>query len=243
MKALKKFIKGILDTLNIQVTKNQKYDKQTTQIMQLVLNTHSNCIDVGCHKGEVLDIILSFSPNGKHFAFEPIPYMFKNLESKYSSKKNISLFDVALSDCNGKSTFNLVKDDPAYSGLKKRAYKTKNPEIEIIDVVLKPLDEVIPENQSIDLIKIDVEGAELGVIKGAKNLISTWKPTVIFEHGKGASEFYGTTPKMIYDELNSCGLQVNTLAGFLKNKRSLSVSEFNEQYQREVNYYFVAYPG
>jgi hypothetical protein len=35
--------------------------------------------------------------------------------------------------------------------------------------------------------------------EGAKELIKTSKPVIIFEHGKGASDSYGTTPALIFD--------------------------------------------
>ena len=48
-------------------------------------------------------------------------------------------------------------------------------------VELKKLDDVIPTDVTIDFIKIDVEGAELGVLKGAKNVLLKNKPIIIFE--------------------------------------------------------------
>ena len=58
------------------VTLNQRYDKQTKRIMQIVLEDESTFIDVGSHKGEVLELALKISKKGKHFAFEPIPNLF-----------------------------------------------------------------------------------------------------------------------------------------------------------------------
>ena len=39
------------------VTLNQRYDKQTKRIMQIVLEDESTFIDVGSHKGEVLESV------------------------------------------------------------------------------------------------------------------------------------------------------------------------------------------
>ena len=58
------------------VTLNQRYDKQTKRIMHIVLEDESTFIDVGSHKGEVLELALKISKKGKHFAFEPIPNLF-----------------------------------------------------------------------------------------------------------------------------------------------------------------------
>ena len=184
---LKNSIRLILNFFHIDLTKNLEYDRLTKAIMQRIIKTDSNCIDVGCHKGEILDIILKLSPNGKHFGFEPIPYLFANLTSKYKNKATI--FPYALADKNGTSTFQLVKNAPAYSGINKRRYDIENPEIEEINVELKTLDEVISPDLKIDLIKIDVEGAEFGVLKGAKQLLLKSKPAIIFECGIGGTDF------------------------------------------------------
>lgn len=49
------------------------YDQQTVEVMRLVLENNSNCVDVGCHKGEILDEVIKLAPEGLHFAFEPLP--------------------------------------------------------------------------------------------------------------------------------------------------------------------------
>jgi len=93
---IKTLIREVLTKLKIDLTKNLKYDRFTIHIMKLVLNKNSNCIDVGCHKGEMLDLMLKYAPEGKHFAFEPIPYLYNNLKNKFSEKAEI--YPYALSD-------------------------------------------------------------------------------------------------------------------------------------------------
>ena len=146
--------------------------------MKKVIQKDSNCIDIGCHKGEILQFILKLAPQGKHFAFEPIPYLYDQLNVKF--KNQATIFPFALSDKNGQTTFNLVKNAPAYSGINKRKYAVENPEIEEIQVELKQLDEVIPAETKIDLIKIDVEGGEFDVLKGAKNILKNHQPILVW---------------------------------------------------------------
>jgi FkbM family methyltransferase len=198
---IKNIIKQILITFNLDLTKNLKYDRLTGLILKKQLKKNSNCIDIGCHKGEILNLMLKYSPEGNHYAFEPIPYLFEELKNKYNKKDNI--FPYALSDKSGETTFQYVKNAPAYSGIKRRRYDISNPEIEEIKVELKTLDEIIPSNEKIHLIKIDVEGGEFGVLKGAKNLLKSNKPIVIFECGMGASDFYGTKPKDIFNYISN----------------------------------------
>jgi len=239
MNLIKSTIKELLIFFHLDLTKNIRYDRLTREIFRRQLKDEWNCIDVGCHKGEILDMMLKYSPSGKHYAFEPIPYLFKGLKEKFESKAMV--FPYALADSNGRTTFQLVENAPAYSGIKKRKYDIDNPIVQEIEVDLKKLDDVVPSSQKIHLIKIDVEGAELGVLKGARELLKSNKPIVVFECGKGASDFYGTTPGEVFDFfLNEIGMSVYTLEAFIQNKQAFSKVDFENAYETEQEYYFVA---
>jgi len=222
----------------LDVTKNIEYDRLTLQIFDTYLKSDSNCIDIGCHKGEILDIILKKAPNGTHFAFEPIPSLVNKLKSKYSN--DATIYDVALSNELGETNFNYVKNAPAYSGIKERKYKVADPQIEKITVKLETLDHLIPSDTKIDLIKIDVEGGELNVLKGGKELISKNKPLILFECGLGASEYYNTQPEDVFVLIDSFGLKLFTLKNYISKKPALTKEDFIKIYKSNSDYYFVA---
>lgn len=136
-----------------------------------------------------------------------------------------------------------MKTNPAYSGLNKREYKNEEEKIEVIEVETGRLDDIIPENMPITLIKIDVEGAELKVLQGGIETIKRTKPLIVFEHGSGASEFYDATPIRMYQLLDHCGLKVSTLKNWLKDGPDLSLRSFEQQFHEKRNYYFIAYPS
>lgn len=238
---MKKLVKGVVRwlciTLRIPLTKNLEYDIQTERILKTVLKSDSNCIDIGAHKGEILDLFMKYAKDGKHLAFEPIPYLYDGLVSKYGSK--VEVLPYALSTYSGKTEFNLVLDDPAYSGLKQRQYKSKDTSIQKIMVEVRTLDElVLNRAHAIDLIKIDVEGGEFDVLKGAEKLLAAQKPLLIFECGKGASDFYGTKPEDIYKFLQGLGYHITTLKGFLNND-CLTAQRFCQLFSTGEEYYFV----
>lgn len=238
---IKKIIKYILFLLHIDITKNQQYDRQTFKIMRKVLRKDSNCIDVGCHKGEMLVTMLKLSPDGQHYAFEPIPYFYKKLLDKFKNSK-VHISSIALSDNKGTTTFNFVKNAPAFSGLKQRNYLVKNPEIEIISVDIDKLDNIVPIDQKIDFIKIDVEGAEYSVMQGAVQTIKRCKPIVIFEFGSGASDSYSITPEMVYNFLCiDCQIQISTLKGWLNHANPLDLDKLKEYFENGKEYYFIAH--
>ncbi len=238
---LKEFIRRILIFLHFDVTKNIRYDRLTLMILDKVLSKNSNCIDIGCYKGEILQEFIKRSPEGKHVAFEPIPGFYKALKRKFKSKQ-LTIHNMALSDQLGMVTFNYVIDAPAYSGIKKRDYDGKNPDIELIEVKTDTLDHVLPPDYSVDFIKIDVEGAEFNVLKGACNTLKKSKPVIIFEFGLGASDFYKVKPKQFYEFLaEECGYKIFVLDNFLKDESPLNMDDFINTYNAKKDYYFVAY--
>lgn len=239
---MKTLVKNILRKSPIPLSRNHGYDLQTKAIFRKHLQAESHCVDVGCLKGEILDLMLAYAPNGQHFAFEPLPDFFLALQEKYKGNDHCQLFNYALSDSPGISTFNYVRSNPSYSGLRKRTYDKPEEQIETIEVKVELMDRLIPEQVKIDLIKIDVEGAELQVLQGAKRVIQGSRPLVIFEHGLGASDHYGTRPEMIYAYFQEMGMSISTLKRFLKGRAPLSLEELKDQYDRNLNYYFIAYP-
>ena len=219
------------------VTLNQRYDKQTKRIMQIVLEDESTFIDVGSHKGEVLELALKISKKGKHFAFEPIPYLFHKLNDKYGTKCEV--LNYGLSDQKKQSSFQHVTTNPAYSGIKKRTYP-KEEQVETIQIQLDTLDNQLKQHDRVDMIKIDVEGAELEVLRGAKKIIEKFHPIIVFEHGLGASDHYNTSPEDILNFFDDHQYQLFTLKGFIADEPALFRKEFIDFYLTNKEYYFLA---
>lgn len=232
------YIKKLLKKMPIGLSKNHQYDIDTRKIIQKTLLSDSNAIDIGCHEGEILDYFLKYAPNGQHYAFEPLPHLYKNLKSKYTRRAYI--YPHALSDKEGTTTFQYVVSNPAYSGIKKRKYDRPGEEVKEITVDQTKLDEMIPDDIRIDLIKIDVEGGEYLVLNGANRILQKDKPLIIFEHGKGAADHYGVTPDMVFDLLTKYEYTIYNLRSFLSDKRVISRQEFIRQFEQEEHYYFIA---
>jgi FkbM family methyltransferase len=238
---VKKLAKNILWKLGIDLTQNMKYDRQTEKVIRRILRPDSGTIDIGCHKGEMLEKFIALSPQGRHYGFEPIPSFYRELKQKFESS-TCTIYPYALARESGITEFNYVKNAPAYSGIKERKYAIEHPEIEKIKVELRPLDEIIPTGEKIDLIKIDVEGGELGVLQGASRVIGENRPFIVFECGLGAAEFYGTQPEQVFDLLHlTYGLNVSTMERWLKKETALNREQFCDRYNRQKDYYFMAY--
>ena len=237
--ALKEYIKQVLKRIPIPLSKNHLYDIQTRKILKKVCREDSICIDVGCHRGEVLEWMIQYAPNAQHYAFEPIPEYVQYLKEKFG--KICHIFPFALSDKSGATEFHFVQSNPSYSGIKKRRYDRANESVEIISVNMRPMDEIIPLDEVISFIKIDVEGAEYLVLQGAQKTILKSKPVVLFETGKGGLDHYGLSPDSLFDFMDGhLKYQIFLLGGWLKNNKALTKEEFLRQFNEGLNYYFVA---
>ena len=233
-------LRGFLKKSPIPFSKNHLYDIQTKKIISKMLLQNSNCIDVGCHSGEIMDLFLKQCPNGHHFGFEPIPGYADALVKKYENKPQVTIMATALGENNATTSFTYVKTNPAYSSILERKYDRDNEVTEQIEVSIKRLDDCIPQGTKIDIIKIDVEGAEMLVLKGGKELIARDKPIVIFEHGLGAADVYGFGPHDVWTYFDQVGMKVFTLKNFLKGATPLDVETFSQEFHESKNYYFIA---
>ena len=156
----------------------------------------------------------------------------------------VHLHNLALSDTTGSATFHHVVTNNGYSGLRTRRYDRPDETVEQIQVRVEKLDHILPANTPVKLIKIDVEGADLPVLKGAVKLLERQKPVTLFEHGIGGSDFYGTLPQHVFDLFQGCGMRLCTMRKWLQShgKSAMTRAEFEDQYWDQTNYFFLAAP-
>jgi FkbM family methyltransferase len=219
---------------------NFYYDKQARKIMSQVLKRDSNCLDVGANEGIFLRDMLRYAPMGDHIAIEPIHELAERISEKYPQ---VEVHECALSNMAGTSTFQLVTNNPGYSGLRRRHYDFGEPVIKEITVKTRTLDELYPEDRPLQFVKIDVEGAEYLVMQGGRKTLERNRPYIVFEHGRGAADYYNVLPEQLYDLIvDGCGMEISVMEGWLKGEASLTREEFVDQFDNLTNYYFLAHP-
>jgi FkbM family methyltransferase len=221
---------------------SRRYDRQTLEIMKRTLRNGSNCIDVGCHRGVMLAPMCELASEGLHFAFEPLPTLCDDLRKRFPK---VHIHQAALSDEHGSATFCHVVDNPGLSGFRRMGKVPVGARVEEITVRTERLDDVIPRELTIDFMKVDVEGAQLQVFRGAMRTITKNRPFIIFEHGILAQQSYNTTSDMIYDLLvESCGLKISLLTDWLSKRLPLDRASFSSHvgFHQESHFCFLAHP-
>ncbi len=140
-------------------------------------------IDVGAHIGSFFTEVMEHQPTAKIIAVEAIPEKVANLRRKFPT---VEIHSCALGEAEGNVTFYINTVASGFSSLGRPAEGLRSQVVEI-QVPVKTLDSLL-SSRDVDVIKIDVEGAELGVLRGAVRLVNDSRPTILFESGPSTDD-------------------------------------------------------
>jgi len=164
------------------------YEAGTLKFMDLILKNSTNTfLDVGANIGLMsLHAAYSLNGKGKVVAFEPVQFFFDKLNTniKLNKFQNIQTIKKGVGSVAAKVPIYLDGGCPSViSKFRDEKGATEMIEIESLDEI------VIKENiTNIDFIKIDVEGFEFDVLKGARKTIANHKPVLCIEYIKKISD-------------------------------------------------------
>jgi FkbM family methyltransferase len=158
-------------------------------------------VDAGANFGYyTLQIATLVGPGGRVLAAEPNPTMVRELESnlRLNGITNVTVAQVALSDENGTAEFCFPEDGrEAHGSLRPNATFRTASRRPVLTAKLNTCLEGLGLS-TVGLIKIDVEGAELAVLRGADRVLATMKPVLVFEAAEHLSRAFGNT---VFDTL------------------------------------------
>jgi FkbM family methyltransferase len=189
-------------------------------------------IDVGSHIGSVIAEVQHHDSSISIIAIEAIPEKAERLHRKF---RRVSVYNYAAGDQDGKVSFFINPKQSGYSSLGKA---TSAEGLREITVSMRRLDDLIFAD-NVDVIKIDVEGAELGVLRGAKKLIQDNRPVIMFESGPDINEL-GYTKEQIWEFLTYAGYTIHIPNRVAHNDDGLSMEGFIDShvYPRRCTNYF-----
>jgi FkbM family methyltransferase len=139
-------------------------------------NFHS-VIDIGANEGQFAQKIRDIMPNVQIHSFEPIPDVCTDLKLKFSHDNKFSAYNTALGNENGVSIMTLNESSAASSLLKlndeAKAHFSFLKESNDIQIKISKLEDIDfqPKLQKPYLVKIDVQGFELEVIRGGTKIL------------------------------------------------------------------------
>ena len=169
------------------------------KLVTAICQSHMTFVDVGSHIGSIISEVAHYDPSIKIVGIEAIPDKVANLRQKFPSVK---FYDCAVGESTGEMPFFVHTKRSAYSSLGQPLKLEKDSKISEIKVSVERLDELVTDDD-IDVIKIDVEGAELGVLLGSLKILANNRPIIMFESGPQKNDGLEYTKEALYQLLNA----------------------------------------
>lgn len=213
-------IKLIIDPVNdhgveLSLFETGTYEKGILDYIRKHFRTDGVFVDVGANIGLMSLFVSRYFPDSRIYAFEAHPEtseILRNNLALNSFAKNITIRACALGA--ERCTVSISADlDPNRGGasIVKQGQKP-------VSVECFTMDEVLTKSK-VDLIKIDVEGYELQVLEGARNIIAAQHPLLIIEISQDRDGADQT--RAIWNFVQEMGYEVYKFKGTKERKSSL----------------------
>jgi FkbM family methyltransferase len=225
-------IKLFNDSFLSEVIWNNNFENKEQAFIKSYLKEGDVFLDIGANIGlYTLLASKAVGNSGKIFAFEPSPKTFIRLTENvaHNHLTNCILENIALSNVEGE--FSIMLSQEGFDAWNSLAKPTMGNLYYEEKVTTKTLDSFIDEAEikKINFIKIDVEGWEINVLKGASNYLINNDPTILFEVAQDSLINAGFSVKELFEILNSYGFTIFRI----NENLSLDVEDFKENYLYE----------
>jgi FkbM family methyltransferase len=193
-------------------------------------------VDVGAHIGSITAAVSHHDPTVKIVAIEAMPDKAAALRKRFPG---VVVHGCAVGERAGTVAFYVDTQQSGYSSLGRPS--SKGSQVTEISVPIARLDDLVGTG-AVDVIKIDVEGAELGVLRGAGSTISASRPIVMFESALVTPSALGYTNEAMWDFFADLAYAIVLPNRLAHNHHGLSRDSFSESHiypRRTTNYFAI----
>lgn len=183
-------------------------------------------VDIGANKGQFAIVARAIFPEAYIYSFEPLSHPYEIFKKLFLGDTKVKLFKFAVSDTSGETEIHLSKREDSSSLLpisdKQNEIFPGTFEIGIEKISAKRLADVLRPSEIIQpaLLKIDVQGFEMNVLKGSEEFLSSFK--YIYSECSYVELYKG---QVLFSEINN----------YLTRKGFLKKFECNTSYDTEGN--------
>jgi FkbM family methyltransferase len=187
-----------------------RHERETymAELFQRAVSPGDVIVDVGAFLGYFALLGVNAASRGRAYAFEPdprdFPWLSHNIEVNGLSDR-VQALPTALSDRPGWVTFYLAQEDQTQSSVYPLTNHGRSVQVEAVTLDAF-LGDTLP-----DIVKIDVEGAELQALEGMTRSIQRGRPLLFVEWNPGALIRAGAQPEILLRRLEELGYRVELI--------------------------------
>jgi FkbM family methyltransferase len=201
------FVRFFPSSLSTAIWIDPSIRRDEELLLEKYLKPGDYVIDIGANIGTITLVAAnSVKPNGRVMAIEAHPRIFNYLvrNIKLNNLPNIDAFNLAIG--RGDGCIYLSDGNLDDQNFVINSFKNKS----AVKVFCKKLDDIVPWEREIALLKIDVEGYEKFVLQGAEQTLRQTR-CVYFEVGIAHYRKYNYDPEVVFNILRRNGMQIYRL--------------------------------
>lgn len=205
----------------------QRHEPESYAIMRQAVQRGMTVLDVGAHVGYYTRLFSQQTgTTGRVFAFEPHPRNFQVLQSNLQTYANVQALQVAVGEQESTAQLHdyLMMSASGSLNYDERLRNTQQAQVATGDVAprlanfqpqtysvrVARLDDLLAQQgvEQVDFIKMDIEGAEMGALRGAQATIArSPRLSLVMEYNPLGLQAFGVDPVRAIDEILAMGFQ------------------------------------
>lgn len=201
-----------------------QFEPESVSLFKNIIKPGMTVLDLGGHLGYYTRLFSQLvRGGGKVYVFEPSEDTLKLLQHNIRKLKNVELIKKAVCDKNGTIEFNKTFSHSGSNSILKPDWEAETTTIPCVT-----LDTFVKERSiNVDVIKMDVEGAEPLVFKGARETMQNTKHlSILMEFVESYIEKTNQTPKEHFQSLQDLGFTIYTILPN-GNTKLLNIKDYN----------------
>jgi FkbM family methyltransferase len=212
-------------------------DQMATRLLISLCLPQKTFVDVGAHIGSIIAAVRHEVPSAHLVAIEAMP---EKVEALRRCFPRVEIHHCAAADEEGETEFFIDTQATGFSSLNRPDRQTGSA-VRQIHVPMKRLDDLLGTHD-VDVMKIDVEGAELRVLRGAEKVLSRCRPLVMFESGWPGLDGPWSSVSGLFEFFDTRGYAIILPSRLAHTAPGLSYQGFRDSHwypQMTTNYFAV----
>jgi len=177
------------------------YERELLALLRKVLKPRMTVVDVGANIGYFSSISAALvGKQGAVHSFEPVPRCFARLRKNLAAFPSACAYSCAIGDAVGHATIHFDEVESGWGSLLDDKTLQSATEVEVMTLDTWARRENL---KALDFMKIDAEGAEYRVLKGAQEVLLKFRPAIVAELNAPCLARDQRTPKDVTDLLKA----------------------------------------